>query len=338
MRQVWISRAGEPDVLKTLEAADPTPRSGEVRIRVEVCGVNFGDIMGRLGIGADTPTIPYVPGYEVAGVIDELGQGVPDFKEGDKVFAVTRFNGYSDVVCVPHRQVFPRWEWMTAEDAVALPVNYLAAYMMLIVMGSLRPGDKVLIHNAAGGVGLASLDICKIMGAEIFGTASHHKHEFLLERGLHHPFDYHSQDYEPAIREATAGKGVQIVLDPMGGSHWRKNYRLLMPSGRLMHFGYGSAATGKKRSILSLIRLLAQVPFYSPIKLMNDNKGVMGVNLNHLWDHTDLLQTWMQQILNWYDEALFRPHIDRVFAFTEAPIAHHYIQDRKNIGKVLLAP
>jgi NADPH:quinone reductase-like Zn-dependent oxidoreductase len=338
MRQIWITEAGEPEVLQIQETADPTPRNGEVRIRVEASGVNFVDVLRRLGASNDTSTTPYVPGYEVSGVIDAVAQGVPDLKEGDQVFAATRLGGYSDVVCVPHKQVFKRLQWMDAEDAAALPVNYLAAYAMLVVMGSLRAGDKVLIHAAAGGVGLAALDICQLLGAETYGTASPEKHEFLLQRGLDHAVDYRNRDYEQVVDDLTGGRGVQIVLDPLGGSHWRKNYRLLMPTGRHVCLGTSSMVSAKRRTFIDWLRNLLAAPFYSPLRLMNDNKGVIGVNLEHLWDHVDLARSWMDQIIAWYDEALFRPYIDRTFKFTEASKAHRYLQERQNIGKVLLIP
>jgi NADPH:quinone reductase-like Zn-dependent oxidoreductase len=291
-----------------------------------------------MGMYGDAPDIPYVPGYEVAGTIDQVGQGVTGLREGDKVLAATRFGGYSDVISVPHRQVMPRLEWMSAEDGAALPVNYMTAYLALIVMGSLRPGNRVLIHNVSGGVGLAALDICRIVGAETLGTASPHKHEFLRERGLEHAIDYRNRDYEKVVLELTDGAGVHLVLDPLGGKHWRKNYRLLHPTGRLVHFGVSSMAPEKSRSILAVLRGLLSVPFHTPIKLMNENKGVLGVNIGHLWEHVEMERKWMAQIFEWYDEALFRPHIDRTFAFGQAAAAHHYIQDRKNIGKVLLVP
>lgn len=338
MKQVWISKAGKPEVLTVQEAPDPLPSGGEVRIRVEAIGVNFADILGRMGMYPDAPSLPYVPGYEVSGVVDALGQGVPNLSEGDHVLAVTRFGGYSDVVCVPYGQVFKRSGWMGAEDAAGLPVAYLTAYMMLMVMGSLRASDKVLIHGAGGGVGLAALDICRIAGAQTFGTASLSKHEFLVARGLDYPIDYHNQDYEIAVQTITDGQGVQLVLDPLGGKHWMKNYRLLMPTGRLIHFGISAMAPQKRRSLWAMVRAMVTLPFYSPLKLMSDNKAVMGVNLAHMWEHTDFFQAWMAQLLAWYDEALFRPHVDKTFPLEEASKAHHYIQDRKNTGKVLLIP
>jgi NADPH:quinone reductase-like Zn-dependent oxidoreductase len=338
MQQLWISKAGPPEVLKLQQGPDPIPRSGEVRIRVQASGVTFADVFGRMGLDRNAPAIPFVPGLEVAGVVDLVAQGVPTLKEGDPVLALTQYGGYSDVVCVPYRQVHRRLDWMSAEDAAAIPVDYSLAYLMLVVMGSLRPGDRVLIHNTAGGVGLAALDICKILGAEIYGTASPEKHEFLRTRGLHHPIDYRNFDYERVVLDLTGGHGVQIVLDSLGGVHWPKNYRLLSPTGRLIHFGMASLAPGKKRAWLSYWRGLVMMPFYTPFRLMHDNKAVMGANLQQLWGYAQGQRPWLEQIIAWYDEALFRPHIDKLFPLAEAAAAHHYLQDRQNKGKVLLVP
>ncbi|MCA9942879.1 MAG: zinc-binding dehydrogenase [Ardenticatenaceae bacterium] len=338
MQQIWIQKAGPPETLRLQDAPDPIPRSGEVRIRVEAAGVNYDDVLGRIGIYPDAPRLPYVPGYEVSGQIDLVGQGVPDLREGEAVFALTRFGGYSNVVCVPYKQVFRRLDWMNAQDAAALPMTYLTAYMMLVVMGSLRAGDKVLIHGAAGGVGLAVLDLCRILGAETFGTASPDKHDYLLNHGLNHVIDYRNRDYERVIMDLTGGKGVHLVLDSLGGIHWPKNYRLLMSGGRLVHFGTRSLAPGKRRSWWAWFRGMVMVPFYTPLRLMNDNKAVIGVNLAQMWEQMDMMRPWMKQIVAWYDEALFRPKIDRTFLFAEAAAAHHYLQDRQNVGKVLLLP
>lgn len=336
MRQVWISKAGTPDVLKMQEAREPLPRSGEVRIRVQVSGVSFADVVGRMGLSREAPGIPYVPGLEVAGTVDMVGQGVPNLKEGDDVFALTRFGGYSEVVCVPYKLVFKRLDWMTAQDGAALPVCYLMAYMMLIGMGSLQPGDKVLIHGAGGGIGLAALDICQIVGAETYGTASPHKHDFLRGRGLHHAIDYRNMDYERIVNDLTGRKGVNIVLDSLGGVHWPKNYRLLTPTGRIVHYGLNSMIQGKSRSRLSQLRALIMVPFHTPLSLMRDGRAVAGASLQGLWQQADLPRAWMGQIVNWYDEALFRPHVDKTFPLAQAAEAHDYLHGRKNIGKVLL--
>jgi NADPH:quinone reductase-like Zn-dependent oxidoreductase len=338
MRQIWIKKIGPPEVLQIREAPLPVPANGEVRIRVEAAGINFADIMGRMGLYRDAPGVPYVPGYEVSGTIDAISQGVTGFKEGDRVLAVSRFGGYSDIVCVPYQQVFKRLEWMNALDGAALPVNYLTAYIALVVIGSVHPGNRVLIHNSAGGVGLAALEISKIIGAKTYGTASPSKHEKLQKMGLDYPIDYRNMDYERVIMNLTKERGVDIILDPLGGTNWKKNYRLLAPTGRLVHYGASSMVSGKKRSLYRVLREITTLPYYTPFRLMQDNKSIAGINLAHLWDHVDLVRVWMNQIISWYDEVLFRPTIDKTFPFTKAAEAHHYLQDRQNFGKVLLTP
>lgn len=339
MRQVWVTRVGPPEVLVLREAPDPAPNTGEVLIRVRASGVNFADIMARLGLYPDAPKLPAVVGYEIAGDIAEVGDGVTR-SIGEKVFAITHFGGYTDKICLPAAQALPLPEGMSYEEGVAIPVNYLTAYQMLVQMGSLKSGERVLVHSAGGGVGLAAIDLCKIHGAEVFGTASALKHAFLLARGVAHVIDYTKQDYEAEVKHLTGGRGVHIVLDAMGGEHWKRGYRCLAPSGRLVMFGLSNAVRGKTRSMLSLLKTLLKTPFFSfpPTRLINDNKAIIGVNLGHMWGETELFRRWLLQILDWYREGKIHPTVDARFALAEARAAHHYIQDRKNIGKVVLVP
>jgi NADPH:quinone reductase-like Zn-dependent oxidoreductase len=339
LRQVWITRVGPPEVLVLREAPDPAPNPGEVLIRVRASGVNFADIMARLGLYPDAPKLPAVVGYEVAGDIAAVGDGV-NRSIGEKVFASTHFGGYSDNVCVPAVQAFPLPEDMSYEEGAAIPVNYLTAYQMLVQMGSLKSGERVLIHSAGGGVGLAAIDLCKIHGTEIFGTASASKHAFLRARGVAHVIDYSTQDYVAEVKRLTGGRGVHIVLDAMGGEHWKRGYRCLAPSGRLVMFGLSNAVSGKTRSVLTLLKTLFNTPFFSfpPQRLINDNKALIGVNLGHMWGETELLRRWILQILAWHREGKIHPTVDARFPLAEAAAAHHYIQDRKNIGKVVLVP
>jgi synaptic vesicle membrane protein VAT-1 len=339
MRQVWITRTGPPEVLELRDAPDRVPRAGEVQIRVQAIGINFADIMARLGLYPDAPKLPAVIGYEVAGDVSAVGPGA-GCSVGERVFALTRFGGYSDVVCVPASQAVSLPGSMSYEEGAAIPVNYLTAYQMLVQMGSLKRGERVLVHSAAGGVGLAAIDLCRIYGADVIGTASASKHPVLRERGISQLIDYNTQDYEAEVKHLTAGRGVHIVLDAMGGSHWKKGYRCLAPTGRLVMFGLSSAATGKTRSITSLLKTLLGMPFFSfpPPRLINDNKALIGVNLGHMWDNAELLTSWLAQILSWHSEGKIHPTVGARFPLAEAAAAHHYIQDRKNIGKVVLVP
>jgi NADPH:quinone reductase-like Zn-dependent oxidoreductase len=340
MKQIFIPKAGAPEVLELRESADPQPAPGQLRIRVEATGVNFADIMGRLGIYPDLPKMPVVPGYEVAGTVDAAGEGADPAWIGKNVLAMTRFGGYSDVVCAPEMQVFERPVAMSARDGAALPVNYITAFQLTLVMGSLRKGDTMLVHSAGGGVGIAATQIAKHVGARVIGTASKSKHQFLTAMGVDHLIDYRTEDFEKRVLEITGGAGVELVLDAVGGESWKKGYRVLAPTGRIGMFGMSSAATGKKRNVVSLVKTIAGMPWlqFNPPALIDANKGAFGVNVGHMWDQTARIRTWMDELLALYAQGVLRPHVDRVFGFDEAAAAHHYIQDRKNVGKVLLAP
>jgi NADPH:quinone reductase-like Zn-dependent oxidoreductase len=319
------------------EAATPTPRSGEVRIRVAAAGVSAADIANRLGTYRAAPATPYVPGYEIAGTVDMVAQGVNDIREGDSVFAVSAGGGYTDHVCVSFAAVFARLPWMSALDAASLPLDYLSAYLALIQAGSLRAGQTVFVREAMSGVGLAALAICRIVGAEAFAVVGEANEPFLREQGLSHAIDPRQHRVEQYVAEATAAHGVDIVLDPSGGWRWRKSYALLAPAGRLICYEFNAAtvwrASRRERWFNSLLQ-----PTFAPTKLMRENKGVIGLNLDRLWGEYGLLQRAMGQLIHWYDEALFRPHVDRTFPLSRAAEAHAYVEKGYNRGKVLLTP
>ncbi len=338
MQQLWITKAGPPSVLKVREAPDPTPGPAEVRIRVEASGVNFADLMARMGLYPDAPKIPCVVGYEVAGVVDAIGQGVTGFYPGDAVLSMTNFGGYSDVVCVPAVQVFTRPLKMSAQEGAAFLVSYLTAYGLLVVMGSLRKGDRVLIQSAAGGLGLAALDICRIHGAETLGLASPAKHGFLKERGLDYAMDSRASDWAEEVRRITEGQGVEIVLNSQGGQSLRQSYELLVATGRLLTFGASSIAPGSRRSVGALLSFITSTPRFAPLRLMNDSKGVLGIHIGHFRGQERKVRAWTEELLTWYNEGKLHPHVDRAFSFSEAPEAHQYLHDRKATGKVILVP
>jgi NADPH:quinone reductase-like Zn-dependent oxidoreductase len=338
MRQIWITKYGPPEVLAVREAPDPEPRPDEVRIRVQASGINFADVIGRIGAYPDLPPAPVVPGYEVSGRIDAVGAAVGGEWLGREVFGHTHFGGYADAVCVPLQQVFPCPPGLPVSEAAAIPVNYLTAWQLLVVMGSLRRGDTVLVHSAGGGVGIAATQIAKHIGARVIGTASAGKHEQLRALGVDHLIDYRTEDFEARTREITNGRGVELILDAVGGASLRKGYRVLAPTGRIGVFGISSAVTGKTRSVLELLRMLVSTPRFNPLSLMSANKGVFGVNLGHLSGEVDRLRGWGLELMDLYEKGAIKPVIARTFKFDDAAAAHHFIQDRQNIGKVLLVP
>ena len=338
MRQIYITRSGGPEVLKVQEAPDPSPNKGEVLVRVKASGINFADILARQGLYPDSPKLPCVVGYEVSGVVESVGDEAHQHWIGKSVLAMTRFGGYSDIVIVSAAQIFEKPESLSFEQGAAIPVNYLTAYALLSGMGSLQASESVLIHNAGGGVGLAALDIAKKIGATTYGTASPSKHDFLRARGLDHPIDYRTGDWLVLLKKLTNGKGVELVIDPLGGGHWRKSYKALRTTGRLGMFGISTASATGFRGKLNMLKAVAQTPFFHPFGLLNRNRGVFGLNLGHMWHEGEKVAGWMRILLDGVRDGWVQPRVDKTFTFEQAGDAHAYMEARKNIGKVILVP
>lgn len=206
----------------------------------------------------------------------------------------------------------------------------------MIYLGNLHRGERILIHSAGGGVGIAAVQLARWKGAEIFGTASAQKHDRLRELGVHHPIDYRTQDFEAEIARITGGRGVHVALDAIGGKSFRKSYRSLGKNGRLYCFGISSFSSGDKKSTWSMLKALSQTPIFHPIRFMLDNKGAAGVNLGQLWDESELMAAQMRDLLDLYREGVVAPLVDRAFPADQAADAHRYIEQRRNFGKVVL--
>ena len=338
MRAIVTTRNGDVGVLKVENRPDPVPDKGQVLVRVKAAGLNFADILARQGLYPDAPPKPCVMGYEVSGIVESLGGEVDQALLGRSVVAMTRFNGQAELVAVPATQIFEKPEDLNFEQAAALPTNYLTAWALLVTMGGLKNDEAVLIHNAGGGVGLAALQIAKHIGAKTFGTASASKHEFLKERGLDHAIDYRNQDWLPVLMDLTQNRGVELVIDPLGGKSWKKSYRALRTTGRMGVFGMSTASASGIRGKLRALKALAQAPRFHPLSMMNRNRGVFGLNPGHMWHEGEKVAGWTREILRGVEEGWIRPHVDRAFPFDQVAAAHAYIEGRKNIGKVVLVP
>jgi len=339
LKAIVIPRHGDSSVLAVRELPDPTPRAGEVRIAVRAAGLNFAEVSARQGLYPDAPKPPCVVGYEVAGTVDALGEGVAGFAPGDRVWALCHFGGHASLVCTGAAFVRRMAEKLSFEEAAAVPVVYATAVLLVSDYGRLREGERVLIHMAAGGVGLAAIQLARrVSGITIFGTASAGKHAFLREQGVHHPIDYRTQDFEAEVSRLTDGKGVHLILDPMGGRNWRKNYRLLAPLGRLMIYGVANVAKPGKRSLLLAASQVLQQPAFRPMTLMGDNHAVMGLNLGHLFGEGEVIRSGLDTLVRLLDEGAIRPHVDQVFPFSRVAEAHGRIESRANVGKVVLVP
>jgi NADPH:quinone reductase-like Zn-dependent oxidoreductase len=336
MREAVIPRHGAPEVFEIRQRADPAPGEGELRIRVRAAGVNFADVLARLGLYPDAPRPPVVVGYEVAGQIDGIGRTVTGFSEGDRVVALTRFGGYADTVVVPAGQVFHFPEELSDSEAAAVPVNYLTAALALYRMAALAPGETVLVHNAGGGVGTAATQLARLRRATVIGTASAAKHAALHSFGVEHTIDYRHADVAAEVRRITRGRGVDVILDPIGGRSFVTSYRMLAPLGRLIMFGLSAAAPGERRSVWRAFRAWMATPRFDPLSLINRNRGVFGLHVGHLWEERRRLATIMDMLVQELRAGRIVPVVSRTFPLERVADAHRFIQSRQNIGKVIL--
>jgi len=335
-RQVVISRHGLPDVLELRNLPWRQPGPHEIRIATRAAGVNFADVMARMGLYPDAPPLPFTPGYEVSGTIDAVGPGVTALGPGDRVFAVTRFGGYASHVIVPAGLVFRTPPSLDDVSAAALPVNYFTAWLALVRCANLEVGETVLVHAAAGGVGIAATQLARARGATIIGTASAGKHDAIRAQGVAHAIDYRTWDVGEEVRRLTNGRGVDVVLDSVGGRSFAESYRMLAPLGRLIILGVSSVAPSMKRRWWSAARAVMSMPRFKPLSLMNRNRGVFGINLAHLWDERALLVRAGAELLDDVEQGRIRPVISQIFPLERAADAHRYLHERRNVGKVLL--
>src|SRR3954462_837711 len=340
MRAVVITQTGPPEVLQVQERPDPPVGRGEVRIAVKAAGINFADTMARIGLYPDAPKLPCVVGYEVAGDVESVGEGVEGHAVGDRVFAGTRFNGQAELVTVPANQVLALPKELSYEEGAAFPVNYGTAYAALVIMGGLKSAERVLIHAAAGGVGISATQIAKGIGAEIFGTASASKHDAIREQGVDHAIDYRNQDFAAEVRRITGGDGLDVIMDAVGPSSFKKDYEILRPGGRLIMYGLSEVQTGEKRDIPAVLKSLARMPlatmpWWKSLQIMNENKGVFGLNMLKWWDDEGLDRV-LEPLASGVAGGEFEPVVAEAFPFERAADAHRMIAERRNVGKVVL--
>ena len=343
MKAVVLTRTGRPEGFEVLERPDPAVGAGEVRIAVHAAGLNFADTMARVGLYPAAPKPPCVLGYEVAGEVETVGEGVSGLTVGQRVMAGTQFGGQAELAVAQARDVMPMPEHLSFEEGAAFCVNYGTAYAALMIMGGLREGNRVLIHAAAGGVGIAATQIARIVGAEIFGTASAAKHDAIKAQGVDHPIDYRNQDFKAEIRRMTNGQGVDVILDPMGPTSFRKDYRILRPGGRLIMCGLSEAMNENGRDMRATLRSLLRMPtstmpWWNAGRLLNQNRGVFGLNLLSWWRREGGMDRITAPLLSDLNRKQLMPVVARSFPFEQAGDAHRYLAERRNIGKVVLTP
>jgi NADPH:quinone reductase-like Zn-dependent oxidoreductase len=319
MRALTITRYGPPEVLAVRESRDPVPGPGQVCIRVARAGLNFADLSARVGLYPDAPKPPMVMGYEVSGTVSALGEGVSSPPVGTRVLAMTRFGGQATHALADAQYVVPVPEGMDLDQAA-----------------NLRPGMTLLVHMAAGGVGLATIALARALGGvTLFGTASASKHPVLREAGVQHPIDHRTQDYVAEVKRLTGGRGVDLVLDALGGPEWARNTSLLAPAGHLICFGWANAIPGESRNLLKMATGLTTMKRWNALDLMSRNITVSGVNVGHLWSEAEMMRATLEALLALWREGKVGSHIDRVYPLAEGAAAHRRMHERKNVGKIL---
>ena len=319
LRAVVITKAGPPEVLQVEERPDPEPGPGQVAVDVRACGVNFADTMARVGLYPDAPDLPAVVGYEVAGVRADTGE---------RVLAGTHFGGYASRVVVDEQDLVPLPERLSFEQGAAVPVNYATAWAGLVRYGGLQGGERVLLQAAAGGVGIAAIQLARRFGAsEVYGAASPGKHEAVRAQGA-----------IPVRYDERGLPKFDLVMDALGGASFRRSYDLLNPGGRLIAFGASAVMSGEKRNLVTAARAALRMPRFNLIKQMSDSKAVIGLNMLRLWEHAGTLRPWIEPLVELMEDGTIQPVVAEAVPFDRAPEAHRIIAERRNVGKVVLVP
>jgi NADPH:quinone reductase-like Zn-dependent oxidoreductase len=332
VRAVVITKHGGPDVLRVEERPDPELGPGQVRIAVAAAGINFADVLARMGLYPDAPKPPCVIGYEVAGTVLELGEGVTAVHHGQRVIAGTKFGGYASQAVVPATDVVALPDGLTFEQGAAIPVNYVTAWAALIAYSNLQPQERVLIHSVGGGVGIAATQLAKRHGAEVWGTASPSKHERCAELGVDRPLDYTRSGWERGLPK------FDVILDAIGGRSFRRSYEMLRPGGRLVAFGASAVASGQRRNLITALLTVARMPRFNMIKQMSESKAVIGLNMLTLWKDRGTLRPWIEPLTAMLNDGTVDPVVAGAFPFEDAGDAQSMIVERRNFGKVVLTP
>jgi NADPH:quinone reductase-like Zn-dependent oxidoreductase len=339
-RSMTIARSGGPASLALVEDQARDPGPGEIRVRAHAAGVNFADLFCAYGLYEAAPPPPFVCGFEVAGVVEAVGEGVDNRNVGDRVIQVTRFGGYADHVTAPAYLSLPLPDGASFEEGAAFPTVFTTAWYALDVLGHLKDGMRVLVHAAAGGVGTAALQLCKRFDVEVFATCSTQKLDVAKEHGADVVIDYTRENFARVIRDHTGGSGVDLVLDSIGGDVFKKSYDLLNPRGHLVSFGAATLTPSSKRlSPVGWAKLgldYVRRPRLDPLQMVGENKTVSGFNLVHLTEDRPLIAQAMSTLGALYEEGTIAPVLGKTFAFEDAGDALEHLRNRSSVGKVVL--
>ena len=337
MRAAFLVKYGaSQSAFEVRETEKPSPSPDQVLIKVEAFGLNFADVMARLGLYKAAPPLPAILGYDVVGHVESCGSKISDLQVGDRVVAFTRFGGYAEYALAEKEMAQKVPDAMPAGEVVALATQYSTAYFLVHTMANIQEGDRVLIHAAAGGVGTALTQMALLKNCMVFGTCSSpEKMEYLKNNGVHHPINYVAGDFEKKISSINKGAGLDVVFDPVGGTSTRKGFRLLGAGGRLLT--YGVSSMNKNTSFLGKLKVLFQFGIYHPIQFLGASKGIIGVNMLKVGEERpEKVASAMKAVIDLVDKGRLKPFVGGEFGVEQLGEAHQFLESRKSKGKIVV--
>ena len=335
-KRIEYIKFDDPDVLKVVDFNISDPKSDEVQIKTHYSGINFAEIMARMGLYPGAPKPPSTLGGEASGIIEKIGNNITEYKVGDKIMGFAPFNSYSSHINMNQKMIMKLPDKFSLAQGAAFPVVYVTAYMMMCDLGNLKKNDYIFIRGAGGGVGTAAIQLAKIVGAKIIGASSAWKHEALKNMGVDCCIDYINENVKQKVMEFTNGYGVDVIIDPVGAKAWDESYKLLSPMGKLIVYGNQNLVTGKTRSLFAMVKEFINMPKIKPFHMIGSNKAIMGYHLGRLKGAEHKINFAIEQLNDLSDKGLLDPIIAKIFPYHQTNEAHRYIQDRKNFGKVII--
>ncbi len=338
MKAWYLVKNGKPqEAFELRETEAPVPGPEQVLIRVEASGLNFADVMARLGYYEDAPAIPCVLGYDVAGVVKACGSNADPGLKGKRVAALTRFGGYAEYALTDHRALAVLPDNISFSEGTALGTQYLTAWYSMFMHMRLIPGDVILVHAAAGGVGTALTQMARHIGCQVIGlVGSDEKIPYVRENGVDYPVNYRKTDYEQEALRILGNKRLRASFNPVAGKSFKKDIRLLGAGGTLLLFG-ASSRVGRLGKGLASLKMIWDMGILLPILLVAKSKSIAGVNMLRIADHQpQLIEYAMGKLVRLLERNLIRPHIGAVFPAEDLPAAHALLESRKSMGKICI--
>ena len=335
MKAIYLVKTGDASqAFEIREVEKPALREGQVLIKVDCFGLNYADVLARLGMYRDAPKIPCILGYDVAGTVEDVANDVRQFRPGDRVTAMTRFGGYAQYAVTDARAVVKIPETMGADAATALTTQYCTAYYCAAECMTLYAGDKVLIHSAAGGVGTALVQVARHRGCEIFGTTgSAAKTDMLEKAGVQHVINTSEEKFDEAVMSITKGRGVDAIFDAVGADYVKRGIKILSPGGKIVC--YGASKMTEAKNIFGTIARGIGFGFYHPAQFILSSKSLIGVNMLKISDsRPEVLQRCLQQVVQLAAQKVFEPLVAKTFDSKEIVEAHRFLESRKSAGKI----